>query len=189
MSWLYRSFVDPPIFWTMVTSLATIVLVIVAWVQLSGLKNTSRADFMYRMRQDFFTPETRRLVFLVQYNLLEFCRDEIPHFRIKDGGSSDARFADLGITQHAISTFDLDDLLLGQLEDLAVFKARRLTSLEDTYEFFSYYVQICSENEAIQEYIRYAREQPGGSDIYAGFLKLADDLKTYGAKKRSPDSR
>src|ERR1017187_7444175 len=85
-SWCFwqRTWSDPAIFWAAATAVITIILVLVAWVQLRDLARTSRADFIFRLKNDFFTAEARRLLFLVEEDLLRFEDDKIPYFSIPD---------------------------------------------------------------------------------------------------------
>src|SRR5664279_233116 len=94
MNWLCRSVSDPAIFWLMLTAVGTSVLAgmtvalfIVAKKQLTNLAETSaleqrtnRANFVYRIRRDFFTPQARQLMFLIEENLLKFHPEDVLHF-------------------------------------------------------------------------------------------------------------
>ena len=80
--WWWRTLSDPATFWAMLTVVGTFVLAFVAWKQLSDLARVGPADFVYRLKMDFFSEETRKLIFLLDYDLLEFRKGGIPYFRI-----------------------------------------------------------------------------------------------------------
>jgi hypothetical protein len=71
-----------------------------------------------------------------------------------------------------LSTYLLDDILLGPFEDVALFLKERLITRKHAYEMFYTYVASCAENAEIQKYIHSTRRKPNNSDIYSGF----DDL-------------
>jgi hypothetical protein len=72
---LHTNFHDPTAFWTMITRLATVLLIVVAWIQLGSIGKTSQADFIFRLKGEFFTEKARRLIFLIDYEKLKFVRD------------------------------------------------------------------------------------------------------------------
>jgi hypothetical protein len=162
-----RTFSDPVAFWAMATVVATVALVLVAWRELGDLARTSRADFIFRLKNDFFTEDARRLLFMVEESLLQFEDSEIPHFTIRkvDNANLRHRFEELEITGSTISTYVVDDVLLGPLEDVSVFLTEKLMTKKHAYEMFETYVALCLENEEIQKYIQSARRKPPNSDL------------------------
>ena len=168
-----KTWTDPAIFWVMATAVVTVVLALVAWKQLGDLARTSRADFIFRFGNEFFTEETRRLLFLVEENLLQFEAHHVPYFRIREPDDSNKqRFNELGIKGWTVSTYIVDDLLLGRFEDIDLFLTQKLITAKHAREMFRTYVAFCWKNSEIQKYIKAIRGEPGNSDIYSGF----DDL-------------
>ena len=183
--WL-RTFQEPGNVWSLVTAVATAVVVWVAYRQLSDLARTSKSDFLYKLKKDFFTEETRRLIFLAENELLEFRSAEIPYFQIVRSEDADTRkrLEELGITGSTISTYQVDDVLLGPLEDVGILLERNLVSLDEAYEQFDTYVEICAEDKAIGEYLDSGRTGEGNEDVYDGFQRLYERLKEQGPKIR-----
>lgn len=172
-SFWYKTLADPAIFWPMATTIVTVVLAFVAWIQLRDLAQTSRADFIFRMKSDFFTEETRRLLFLVEEDFIEFEDDHIPYFSIRTpGGSNHQRFSELGIAGSTVSTYVVDDCLLGPFEDIDLFLMQGLINPTHAREMFQTYIAICWKNAEIQKYIEVSRQKHGNANIYSGF----DDL-------------
>jgi hypothetical protein len=186
-----KSLFDPAVFWSMVTAIATAALIFVAWRQLSSLAKTSRSDFLFRLRKDFFTEEARKLIFLAEYDLLRFHHDEIPYFETVIGGSPAVieRMKDLKIERGAISTYFVDDFLLGPLEDMGVLENMGLVSLEEVYESFFTYLSICVENTAIKQFLEFARTDQKDWDVYDNLLSLYNKLQKQAPRIRAKKAR
>lgn len=181
IEWLKES-VRSDVFWVMVTTLATIALVFVAQKQLKDLARTSRSDFLYRLKKDFFTKQVSDFNFLLENDLLTFTPGPIPTFYT--------------ITKHgvkpekdAFTTNTIDDVLLGPLEDVGVLWKLGRLSVNEVYETFDYYITLCVENEAIADYIKWVKKEPGDEDIYDHLLLLHKKLKEEGPKIRAKKRR
>ena len=178
---LTKTFEDPAIFWTMATAAATIILVVVAYRQLKSLARTSRSDFLYRLKNDFFNDEARQLIFLAENNLLKFCsQDKIPYFEIigSDTAGVAARMKELGITEKTISVYLVDDKLFGPMEDIGVLEKLGQVSLEEVYEVFVTYINICVESGGLKEYLAWSRKSQEDTDVYDNLLNLYNRLKS-----------
>jgi hypothetical protein len=198
---LSKTFTDAPTFWVMLTGLGTFVLALVTFLlfkvakkQLTDLAETSareertnKADFIFRLGRNFFTLEARQLIFLIEEELIAYENASIPYFKIEKMEEADvkARLEELHISHPTVSTYDVDDILLGPLEDVGIFKEAGLISLDDAYEEFDYYIQLCVDNDQIRKYIDDARSEPESSDVYENVLNLAVELKIYGKSKRT----
>lgn len=183
-----RSLSDPAVFWTMAAVALTAALVFVAWRELGNLARTSRADFIFRLKNDFFTEDARRLLFLVDENLLEFQDSEIPYFTIRKVNKPGlhARFEELEVKGTTVSTYVVDDVLLGPFEDVGVFLVEKLITEKHAYEMFYTYLKSCWENPEIQKYIQSVRRQPHDSDIYSSFDDLYRRLRKREPSKVAP---
>jgi len=164
-----KTWCDPAVFWVAATAGITALLVWVAWKQLGSLADSSTSDFLFRLKSDFFTEQARKLVFLIEQDLLKFEDAEIPYLSIPDFNKAELkpRLEELGITKPTISTYFLDDTILGPLEDVAFYLSEKRITRNQVYEVFSYYICICAESPAIQDYKKACRTRPGDSDIYA----------------------
>ena len=183
--WL-ETFRKPETFWSMVTAVTTVVLARVAYKQLSDLARTGKSDFLYKLKKDFFTPEVRQLIFLMENNFLEFRPGDIPYFAIvlaKDA-ETQSRARELGISGNAVSTYVVDDLLLGPLEDVGILLKRDMVSLHEVYEQFDSYVQLCADNDAVGAYLKFSRDGEDNADVYDGFEYLRLRLEEEGPKIR-----
>ena len=158
---LTKSLSDPAIFWVMVGAVTTIILVVVAYWQLESLARTSRSDFLYRIKSDFFNDDARRLIFLAENKLLKFHSEgAIPFFEIvgrEVPGNAD-RIRELGIEGDSVSMYLIDDKLFGPMEDIGVLEKLRLVTLEEVYEVFVTYINICVESPGLKEYLGWSRK-------------------------------
>jgi hypothetical protein len=191
MPWTFdfwmKTLQDPGIFWAMLTAITTVALAAVAYWQLSDLAQTNRSDFIYKLKEDFFTDEARRLVFLVDNDLLQFKVATIPYFEIAipEDAETRKRIEELGIVGSTLSTYLVDDVLLGPLEDVGVLLKLGRISLRETYEHFDSYVQNCANDNAIQDYLSWSREGEDNEDVYDNFQELSERLEIEGPKIRA----
>ncbi len=181
---------DPAIFWAMVTALGTaviamgtLVLAYAAWKQLGDLAKTNKATFILQLRAAFFTADTRRLFFLVDEDLLAFVESPIPHFEVDVGDEAlSQRLEELGIAGKTISTYEIDDLILGPLEDVGMLERDGIITLQQAYDWFFSYVDVCAGNPALRAYMTYLRSGgPSESDIYEDLERLHRRLKALNA--------
>jgi len=180
VEWARRSVCDASIFWVMVTAVGTLLLAWIAFKQLGGLADTSRADFIFRLKSEFFNDKSRRLIFLIEEDLLEFVPEgESGYFIIKDYSSEKVRerISHLGFDGPRISSQEIDDLILGILEDVGMFERKGVIKLEDVYIIFDTYVMDCMDSPAINEYLKFSRQGEGNRDVWAEFRLLAKRLK------------
>ncbi len=186
MEWLCRSIFDPSVFWTMFTGIATAILVAVAWKQLSALSKTSRADFIFRLKSDFFTEKARRLICLIDADLLEFVNDGYGYFKIKDfeSDATQNQIGYYGFQSAYIPSQEIDDLLLGIFEDVGMFQRKHAIDIEDVYVIFDTYVMDCLNNRTIKEYLALSRRGKENLDVYAEFRLLARRLKNIEPEMR-----
>jgi len=176
---------DPATFWVAATAVITALLVWVAWKQLGSLAKSSASDFLFRLKSDFFTGQARKLMFLIEQNLLRFEDAAIPYFSIPDFNNPALRprLQELGITESTVSTYLLDDVILGPLQDVWFYLSEKRITQKQVYAVFSYYICICAESRAIQDYKKACRRRPGESDIYAGLNHLEKLMRQESAAR------
>ena len=175
------------------TLLITTIGISVAIIQLSKYNKTRKADFIYKLDNDFFTVETRIYLILIEIDAIEFIKPEnkndIPYFKLKKDGIDKLSKRDFAIKEFAqkrefeISTFEIDDNLLGVLEKIGIYKKKKIMDLEFTYEIFDYYIQKVYNNKAIIEYIKWIHYEQGKHEIYNKFDLVAKKCKKYEADK------
>ena len=180
-----KTWSDPATFWVAATAVITALLAWVAWKQLGSLAKSSTSDFLFRLKSDFFTKEARKLVFLIEQDLFKFEDAEIPYFSVPDFNKPTLkpRLQELGITESTVSTYFLDDIILGPLEDVWFYLSEKRITQNQVYAVFSYYIEICAESRAIREYKNACRREPGCSDIYLGLDHLEELMRQESATR------
>jgi len=142
-----------------VTASATVGAVVVAAVQLRAIRATDRANLPYQLNQDFFKPEARRIIRLLDKDNVVF-----------DENKSAGQF--LVNSQAVFDSYELDDYILGPLETVAAFEDQDAVDIEMVYAMFDWYIEIALKSEAVQSYIKWQRTQPNGFDVYLGLENL-----------------
>jgi hypothetical protein len=87
------------------------------------------------------------------------------------------RLKNIARKKRVYSTYDIDDLVLGPLEDLGSLEAdeRKLLSFDLIYDFFSWYIGRTWGNEEIRRYVHGARtEREEAGDLYEHLQSLAE---------------
>lgn len=144
---------------------ATALLAYIAWTQLKGIATTASADFIIKLKRDFFTREERRLMHLIDNDWLKFRRgpDDQPWFEVDQeavGQSSlPPNIKRTLLLWPAYSAFDVDDILLQHFEDAGMLTGRHLLNVDMVFDQFSWYVEKAWQNCAIQKYIQSERKR------------------------------
>jgi hypothetical protein len=183
----------------LITAVVTFALIWLGIEQLQGLGETARkqaetaaaeartsdADFILRRADQFFRSETRTLFHLIEdaYLLFEEKRPlREAYFELdkeKIAGLQD-EIKKVFLTKAIYSTYEIDDIILGPLEDLATLEVNHIISFEMIYEFFGWYICRTWENREIQRYVHAARtEREGAGDLYEGLQSLAERCEQH----------
>ncbi len=193
MSWLYQ-IVTAPIFWSIFTAISTALIVIVAYYQLKKFNTNTIADFMDRFKKHFFTESTSNIMTLLDYGAFIFKTkeinygedipiDEIPYFGIDENISGQLnKFVKV---KEIYSAYELDDKLLGHIDDLGTFEKRGILDISMIYEFFDYYIEATWENGEIKKYVEWQRTgDEKNSDVYDNLEYIYNKCKSFGEAKR-----
>jgi hypothetical protein len=148
-----------------ITGISTALLVLVAWVQLRALRSTSSADFIHKLNSDFYTEGSRKVRALLENTDTKFrVAGKVGIFELVGRPPLEQTIF--------FNDEDVDDLVLGPLESVAVFYFNGAIDLPTTYEIFGTYVVRLWENEAIQDYIKWSRTIPNCEDVYDQLQRL-----------------
>jgi hypothetical protein len=174
---------------TIIIAFSTILVAGIAWNQLGKTNKISKADFDQRFKTDFFNENTTQLFMLFQYDLLVFktepvtdIDDEFPYFEVNlKQFATNPIFAGI---KDRYSAYEIDNLLLGHFEDLGLFCEKRLMDIDFIYEGFGYYIEEIHENEQIQNYLCWSREEENEeSDTFDKFDDIFKKVKRHGERK------
>ncbi len=161
----------------------------VAWEQWGNINITSSTDFFHRLTKDFFTPETRILMSLIECKALKYIKphplsgEEItddgltesqPYFEVKQNMVDKTKLpeelkADL-TKKNYYSTWDVEDLILNHFEDIGLLEYNGTVDFYMVYAGFSYYFETVWSNNDIKKHINYYRNvnptNNDGSNFY-----------------------
>jgi hypothetical protein len=180
---------DYIVFWTAILALVTLLLVLVAYYQLKGIKKTSRGDFIHRYKQDIFKERIQKMVMLLQYSALNFKVKDIafgddipskawPYFEVNK--SITDQFKNGELNELIYNVYDIDDNLLGHFEDLGYFEKNGTLDISFIYNWFSFYIEMIWESDEIRKYVNWQREgDVNSSDIYENFEYLYNKCRSY----------
>ncbi len=158
----------------------TFVLVFVAYLQFRKANHISSADFIHRLKNDFFNKETREIYFLFEKDYFRYDEENEIFEVVK---IDDKTKAELGITRKFFTIYEVDDFLLGDIYDLGLFEQKRIIDIDLVYEEFGYYIATVWENKAIRYYIHNQREDPRHKDVYNKLDYIGIKCELYGAAK------
>ena len=99
--------------------------------------------------------------------------DELPFFRIKEDIAGQLKgVIDVDPGKTGYSAFEIDDLLLGHLDDIGWYESRKLIDMETIREMFGYYIYECYQNAEIQKYL----DQKCNKGKFEKFKRLAKHI-------------
>jgi hypothetical protein len=182
---------SPNHLWETITGVATVWLVFIAYWQLAIGNRTSTANFICKFTDSFFVKNTRDLIMLLDNEALKYQdsgSDFPPCFIIDEAKVKklclDKKKEDDLIARKRYSAYEIDDWLLGPLEDVGYFEKNGLVNIDQAYHDFGWYVDLAiDEDGPIMKYVTYS--QKGDSDVYENFLYLAKKLDSY-RRERKP---
>lgn len=185
---------------TIIIAVGTFIVAYIAWTQLGKTNKISNADFIHRFKSDFFNEKTRQLFMLFDYDLIVFKTEpvstgieEFAYFEVnqKQFDANPIFLRVLTEKKYLYSVYEIDDLLLGNFEDLGLFCKRGLMDIEFIYEGFGYYIEEIYENQQIKNYMcwikknRKAKGKEADEDIYDNFDFIFNEVKCYENQKKS----
>ena len=178
-------YVDRGTLWAFLTCIFTGLAVCIAWWQLRGIQKTGRAEFLYKFDRDFFKPETRELMILVDYRALKFKikqisylgnnkQKEYPYFEV----DREIQRNLIGVEgKEKYSAFEVEENLLGFFEGLGIQLKEKIVKIKYIDDTFGWYLIRTWENEDIHAYIEQQRKAEGNA-TYREFERLYDILKS-----------
>ena len=172
---------------TGLTTLSTIALAVIAYIQIKGLNKTARADFLNKLKEGFFTKESRQLITLIETNSLTFFEDTIHNdfavfkVNIPEHLKEYLKYS-IDIERKYYTTQEIDDLLLGHFEDAGLLLKNKIIDIKDANQQFEFYVNLIYKNKEIIKYIRWIRSDKNEKDTYSNFQFIYEELKEYKLK-------
>jgi hypothetical protein len=184
-----KTIYDPAIFWTMVTAVATVLLVAatvaLVWIGLIPLINARKAEFANRFRSELLSSSAKKIFFLVAHGFVEFKVDPTtkrPFFLIIEASENiiKQRIEQMLAGQRIILTFEIDDEILSPLEEVAYYEEKNVLDFDYVYETFADHIDVFMSNKEVVKYITWMRETTG-MDVYRKLEKLHAKIKQHAA--------
>ena len=179
----------------LINGFLTLILIYVAWKELDSISNTSKADFLIKMKHDFFTKEARKIIHLIENGYIDFIDKErlnesffkVNENKIKESALDEQIKQEL--TEHLVfSIHEMGYLVLGHFEDIGIIEQGGSLSIEMVYEEFSRFLKFTWDNPEIQKYIRKQRQRKGAEDIYDKFEYIKNKCDSFEKAKLSKKS-
>ena len=187
--------IDRVALWTFFLVLVTFFLWLVAKNQLGGINKVSKADFIKKFSDSFFSDTTRRIIMLFDYNALSFRESEIeygdnlptktfPYFIINEDVVKQLKISSeeqkILIDKKCFSGFEIDDYLLSFFEDIGSFEKKGLINIRDVYNCFDWYIDTIWNNAEVRKYTMSDIEnEKDGDDISEDFIYIYGKCKSY----------
>jgi len=162
----------------------TFVLAIVAYLQFKKANHISSADFIHRLKNDFFGKETRELFFLFEKDYLRYDEGSEVFEVVK---IDEKTKTELGITRKFFTIYEVDDFILGDIYDLGLFEQKKIVDIDMVYEEFGYYIGTVWENKSIRYYIKNQRKDPKHRNVYDKLDYIGLKCELYGTAKLKND--
>lgn len=182
--------------WAYITTITTIFLWIVAYFELEEFNKTTKADFIKRFNTEFFSGRTRELVMLFDCNALDF---QLSNIDYKESGPAKVfqyftvneeivkqlplakKDKEAILDKKSYSDFEIDDGLLGYIENIGYFEKKGLIDITDVYTSFGWYINVIWNNKEIKKYLEAERKtEKDGDDIYEDFNYIFKKCNSYG---------
>ena len=156
-----------------VTAFAAICALYVAWTQLRAMRRISSADFLQKLKVDFFTAKTAEIFQLLDAMELRFVGEE------KEGKSYFVSKGGKIITIH-----QMDFYVMMPLENLGSLTNSGLVEVDIAYDIFSWHALLVWRNDAVQEYVTWGRSDPEDWDIFLCLQALCEKFEACEAQRK-----
>jgi hypothetical protein len=171
----------------------TAILVAVAWVQLRKLRKTTSADFAQKLIEGFFSEDTRNLMVLLFSSAIDYTVlplkgddgqdviDERPYFKIRESifnQFKNAGLINLPDWRKGYNECEIDDFLLGYLDDVGRLERAGLIDFETANSTLGYYIlELVGETQEVKSYLNH-RDIQGA---YPNLHYIHGELSSYKA--------
>lgn len=149
--------------------LIALLSLVVVFFQLRIYTKTMNADFIFRLRNDFYSKKNKFIMFFIENDFIEFKENkekgkeyesyfEINRVKVEKLQEQFSAFKKYAKeTEYAIHIQDMDNYVLGYLEDIGEFNKRKVVDFTYILISFGYSILKVYENKAIIDYIKWVR--------------------------------
>lgn len=180
------------------SSLATMVTLLFAVMQIKDSTTSRNADFAYRVKTDFFTAECNNLFLLVDNNLLTYKIDSdrvdslgLGYFEIDTVKINRLPHLKDLLYKKIYTTYEIDNLIFNHLNELGEYYRKGIISIDYINDGFGYYIYSVHNNQEIQKYLHSEESAPGNSNYfgYQDFQEIYQALVLFRKKQKHVESK
>jgi hypothetical protein len=177
--------------WSFFAAAGAVAVAIVANSELSKSRKISNVQLSQDFKRDFFTAVNEELHLFLEFDLLIYHSDnkgekrlpnlpeELSYFEVKMKDfkrKEDNKPAYLDGLHNIYSAYEIDDYVLGNVEELGLFEEKGIMTLEFIDEIFGNYIKTVGENNEIKRYVRESRIQYNDNALYNRLENLYNKL-------------
>ncbi len=170
----------------LIAVLIALASLVTVYFQIQINTKTVKADFIYRLKNDFYSKKSMLILFFIEKDLITFTESNKvceSYFAIKEKEVKELpiqfkvfiNFAEK--SNYAIHIQEMDNFVLGYLEDIGEFYDRKIFDIKYISNAFGYYIIKVLENKAIDKYLKWDREEKYCQNDYKLFEKLAKEIQ------------
>jgi hypothetical protein len=165
--------------WTMISTVSTIVLLLVAYIQIHQVNETTSADFSNRFKNDLYTSENLQIISLFDDEVLVFKTSTDNYAWFELDSLSYKELPNVDQKTPVACKYDIFkiDQLLQNFEDLSFYEAQGQIRLEYIYDAYAFYIEMLWENKEMKKYIKWERSQPHNGNSYINLENIYNRLK------------
>jgi len=174
--------------WSFITAISTSGLFAVAWIQLGKSNKIASAEFLHKLKLDFFVEETQQLFILIDNDLLKFIDGRLPKFRVIKNGKYKEVASSWKTKKDFYAPYEIDDLVLGHFEDLGSLERSGIVDIQMVYDSFSWYIETAWKTHAIKDYLiwheRPENDETDMTDVYENYKYIYWRCLKYAIEKK-----
>lgn len=156
----------------MVMVALTLALIVIAWVQIEIGNKIKRADFLHRLKVDFFTEQMMNMDKVFKSESVKL----IPNINSQTNTNFWLfEYVNNGNTLAYHST-EVSNLILNNLEDAATYWEQGQISLKEVKDGFGSYIKFYVDHPIIMQYINEVRATDPSMDFHGAILKIRKEL-------------
>lgn len=171
--------INRTVFWAMLSSASTIILLIISYSQIKGINETTSAEFAHKIKTDFYTQKNIRLITLLDNEVLMFKSESLEYVWFELDTIKYKKLNNIDRSEKCsfkYNVFEVDEILQS-FEDLSFYEKQGLIKMNYIYDAFAYYIIMLWENPEIVKYIAWQRKQSHNSSSYANLEHIYNELQ------------
>lgn len=178
--------INRSVLWAVFNTTATFILLTFTLLQVRQVSRTTKGEVLQKFSENFFKPETRELLMLFEYGLIKFKENNINVDTVMGLPQNFGCFVRansypptlnsflLDTTKTIFSSYEIDDYVLGHLENLGMYLKMEMVDIEEIYLNYGWYIMLFWEDPEMEKYILWCKKIYKGSAsahyVYSEYL-------------------